>query len=160
MCVCAFGKTAKAKRDEFLRQTVPAYVLANKISAIIMGDFNTMEELGQRRGNATRPREHASQVAAMKDLVKGLGISDVWNLIRKNEHGYTYNSVRSSARLDRIYAMDPTIFNDIFTVPLPFGDHLAVVGDLTLSTPLAARSRPDYGQWKLNVSILSEDAYV
>ena len=125
-----------------------------------MGDFNTMEELGQRRGNATRPREHASQVAAMKDLVKGLGISDVWNLIRKNEHGYTYNSVRSSARLDRIYAMDPTIFNDIFTVPLPFGDHLAVVGDLTLSTPLAARSRPDYGQWKLNVSILSEDAYV
>ena len=160
--VCVYapsGSEAKLKRDEFLRQTIPAYVLANKNPAIIMGDYNTMEELGERRGNASKPREHAAQVAAMKDLVKGLGISDVWKLIRPNEHGFTYHSSRSSARLDRIYGMDPTEFSDIFTVPLPFGDHLAVVANLNHCTLSGTRARPDFGQWKLNVSILSEDAY-
>ena len=160
--VCVYapsGSEAKLERDIFLRQTVPAYVLTSKKPAVIMGDFNTMEELGQRRGNATRPRENAAQVAAMKDMVKGLEVSDVWNLLRPNEHGYTYHCSRSSARLDRIYANNPTIFNEIYTEQLPFGDHLAVVAQITPGVNSNERVIRDFGQWKLNTSILSEEAY-
>ena len=57
-----------------------------------MGDFNTTEELGQRRGNATRAKDSVALVAALKDMVKGLGISDVWNLLRPTEDGFTFHS--------------------------------------------------------------------
>ena len=158
------GSEAKLKSDDFFHFTAPAYVLASKNPAIIINhDFNTIEELGQRRGNAKRPKNSVALVAtesvALKEMVKGLGISDVWNLLRPTEDGFTFHSWRSSARLDRMYTSDPQIFSNIFTMTLPFGDHLAVVGDINITAPNRDRPKTNYGLWKLNTSILSEEAY-
>lgn len=55
----AIEKRGKLKRHDFLRQTILAYVLANRNLEIIMGDYKPMEDLGEHRGKASKPRESA-----------------------------------------------------------------------------------------------------
>ncbi|EFX63840.1 hypothetical protein DAPPUDRAFT_334925 [Daphnia pulex] len=126
--VCIYapsGDQNKSYRDSFLRQTIPAY---DKAPAIILGDFNAVDEIDDRKSsNTTPPKLRLALLEPLRDLVKALSLTDVWREIRKNEPCWTYNCAASQARLDRIYCHHHVKFSDIHLHDLPLGDHRPIV---------------------------------
>ena len=163
--VCIYapsGDQNKINRDVFLRQTVPAYVTQYKAPAIILGDFNAVDELEDRNSSKTTPPKiRLTLLESLREMVKALSLTDVWRNIRKNEPGWTYTCATGQARLDRIYLQQPVTFSNIQTHNLPFGDHRPVVGYINSTpTPRKVTKRKSFDLWKLNTAVLDEDGYV
>ncbi len=55
MFSCVSGDQNKTYRDSFLRQTIPAYVAQYKAPAVILGDFNAVDEIDDRKSSKTTP---------------------------------------------------------------------------------------------------------
>ena len=102
--VCIYapsGDQNKTNRDIFLRQTVPAYVTQYKAPAIILGDFNAVDELEDRKSSKTTPPTiRLALLESLRDLVKALSLTDAWKDIRKDEPCWTHNCATGQARLD------------------------------------------------------------
>jgi len=162
--VCIYapsGDQNNIYRDSFLRQTIPAYVAQYKAPAIILGDFNAVDEIDDRKSNKTTPPKiRLTLLEPLRDLVKALSLTDVWRDIRKDEHCWTYNCATSQARLDRIYCHHHIKFSDIHLHDLPLGDHRPIVGYINSTTPFRAVRNKSMDLWKLNTSILEEEEYV
>ena len=136
MCIYApSGESFKTARDLFFRITVPAYFTRCKTPVIILGDFNAVEELSERRSNNPRHRQTNAHVEALHSMVKGLQLTDIWKAIRKDEPGWTFSYSGGQARLDRIYATKTLKFVDAFTHTLPFGDHSALASRVCEDPP-------------------------
>ena len=127
MFVCIYapsGDQARQKRNEFFRRTIPAYVAMTKNPVVVLGDFNAIEEPGERatrKGNDLVEKHCTSP--ALKELRIGLRLTDIWRKFHKNEPGWTFHRATTSARLDRIYAQEPLKFSKISVDILPMGDH-------------------------------------
>ena len=162
--VCIYapsGEQNKTYRDFFFRQTIPAYVTKSKAPAIILGDFNAVDEFDDRKSSKIiPPKNRLTLLESLRDLVKALNLTDVWREIRKNEPGWTYNCAYGQARLDRIYCQHPVEFSNIQMHNLPFGDHRPVVGYINSANPPPRTKRKPMDIWKLNTAILDEDEYV
>jgi len=159
--VCIYapsGENAKKERNEFFRNTVPAYVLTSRNPVVLLGDFNAVEDPSQRRTNTSEPKARLSNFRPLVEMIRALELVDVWRAIRPNENGYTFHCLKSSARLDRIYASRSLTFTDIRTDILLTGDHQPVVGYINFSRPAYSMDK-SHGLWKLNTSILSEERY-
>ncbi len=162
--VCIYapsGEQNKINRDFFFRQTVPAYVTQYKAPAIILGDFNAVDEFEDRKSNKTTPpKTSLALLESLRDLVKALDLTDAWRNIRKNEPGWTYNCATGQARLDRIYFQHPVTFFKIQMHDLPFGDHRPVVGYIDSNAPCRVDRERSMDLWKLNTAVLEEEEYI
>ena len=162
--VCIYapsGDQNKTYRDSFLRQTIPAYVAQYKAPAVILGDFNAVDEIDDRKSSKTTPSKiRLALLEPLRDLVKALSLTDVWRDIRKNEPCWTYNCATSQARLDRIYCQHHIKFSDILLHDLPLGDHRPIVGYINSTTPPRIVRNKSKDLWKLNISILEEEEYI
>ena len=164
MFVCIYapsGDQARQKRNEFLRRTIPAYVAMSKCPVVVMGDFNAIEEPGERatlKGNDLVEKHCTSP--ALRELRVGLQLTDIWRKLHKNEPGWTFRRSATSARLDRIYAQEPLKFSKISVDILPMGDHAPLVVHLEADLSSVSVAKPKTSSvWKLNCAILSEEEY-
>ena len=99
MCIYApSGESFKTARDLFFRITVPAYFARCKTPVIILGDFNAVEEVSERRSRNPTLRQTNSHVEALHSMVNGLQLTDVWKAIRKDEPGWTFSYSGGQAR--------------------------------------------------------------
>ena len=102
--VCIYapsGDQNNTYRDSFFRQTIPAYVAQYRAPAIILGDFNAVDELEDRKSSkTTAPKIRLALLESLRDLVKALSLTDAWKDIRKDEPCWTHNCATGQARLD------------------------------------------------------------
>ena len=107
ICVYApSGNGASKDRNSFFRITVPAYFLGRKTPTVLLGDFNSVEETSDRRGNTAKPVNRTTDTLAIREMVRVLDLTDVWKKLKPRQIGYTRHTGTSSARLDRIYVTD------------------------------------------------------
>ena len=161
--VCIYapsGDGNKLARDHFFRITVPAYCTTYNTPFVLLGDFNAVEELSDRKSTKNnQPKVRPSDIIALRELTTSFELTDVWRAIRKSEPGWTFTRPSGQARLDRIYTRNTIKFSDILTHTLPFSDHSALVAVIQTSASIRrAPFRPN-GLWKLNTSILIEESY-
>ena len=154
------GCAKRLERREFFSSTVPAYYLASKQPTILMGDFNAVEEAHDRRGNSSQPTIRASDQTTIKELIRILNLKDIWKKLKPNLSGFTRHTGQSSARIDRIYASDAMGLDTITLGAVSFGDHLPVIASISPNSPdINQHTKKNYGLWKLNASVLSEERY-
>ena len=155
------GCTKRLERRDFFSSTVPAYYLASKHPAILMGDFNAVEDAHDRRGNLSQPTIRSSDQNTIKELIRILELKDIWKTLKPTESGFTRHTGQSSARIDRIYANSALGLDDIKLGAVTFGDHLPVMASITPIYPNTNQQiKKNYGLWKLNASVLSEERYI
>ncbi|EFX62199.1 hypothetical protein DAPPUDRAFT_120432 [Daphnia pulex] len=162
--VCIYapsGDQNKSYRDSFLPQTIPAYVAQYEAPEIILGDFNAVDEIDDRKSSKTTAlKTRLALLEPLRDLVKALSLTDVWREIRKNEPCWTYNCAASQASLDRIYSHHHVKFSDIHLHDIPLGDHRPIVGYINSTTPPHIVRNKSRNLWKLITSILEEEEYI
>ncbi|KAI9550800.1 hypothetical protein GHT06_007251 [Daphnia sinensis] len=155
------GKQAKNERNNFLRQTVPAYSVTTRLPFVLMGDFNCVDNIQDRANIQSLPVPSSVVSYALKEMVTGLDLVDIWEKLNNSDPGHTFHYHDGSSRLDRIYASRSFAdkFLNICLQSLSISDHQSVQSTLTCNLDLPNRSRPPAGLWKLNTSILSEEGY-
>ncbi len=96
------------------------------------------------------------------DLISGLSLHDMWRVLRKGEAGHSYFHQKGSARLDRIYGSRHLVsrLSNIVVDPSYVSDHFVLRITLCGGSPVGPARRPAPTLWKLNTSILPEEAYV
>ncbi|EFX63181.1 hypothetical protein DAPPUDRAFT_119450 [Daphnia pulex] len=154
------GRIFRDERSTFFRVIVPAFLSCVKEPIVLMGDFNAVDDRGDRLRKAgttpSTPVDHA-----LVALVGGLELVDVWKALRPRDSGHTYFNQGGSARIDRIYCSRSIRqeFTLITTDTKYVTDH-AVLHAASSIIPVIPTPRPPRPSiWKLNTKILSEDAF-
>lgn len=153
------GTLYKAERSSFFRVEIPTHVANIRTPMIMTGDFNAVDEIKDRK-KAENARRPVAIERALIEMIAGLELVDIWKALRKNENGYTFVHRNGAARLDRIYCNRSLLqfFPEIFLVPNAITDHFALVTSFT-KTLNFAKTKKEKGIWKINASVLQEDAY-
>ena len=156
------GARCKDERNEFFCKTVPAYATATGLPLILLGDFNCVENLGDRSEvrNPTNPSRRTSP--ALSEMIRGLELVDVWTKLRPADPGHTFFHPQGSSRLGRAYFTRDIISycNQVDIVPTTFSDHWGLHFCVSSIQTLPRRSTNKAVLWKLNTAVLKEEAYV
>ena len=152
------GQPGRVGRRKMFCETLPAYVSDIEGGLILLGDFNSVESSLERQENSSTPTDWA-----LKEMKKGLELTDLWTKLRGGEDGHTFHHARGSSRIDRFFVnkIMERMGQSIETVPTSFTDHFALVCVFLLDgkeRSNSRRARPI--RWKLNSSFLSEEEFV
>ncbi|KZR96465.1 Uncharacterized protein APZ42_009177, partial [Daphnia magna] len=152
------GKQAKNERNTFLRQTVPAYSVTARLPFVLMGDFNCVDDIQDRANTQSLPIPSNVVSYALKEMVTGFDLVDIWKKLNHSEPGHTFHYHSGSSRLDRIYRIYASQsfadkFLNISLQSLSISDHQSVQTTLTCNLDHPNRSRSSAGLWKLNTLI-------
>jgi exonuclease III len=83
------GRIFRDERSTFFRVIVPAFLSCVKEPIVLMGDFNAVDDRGDRLRKAgmtpSTPVDHA-----LVALVGGLELVDVWKALRPRDSSHTY----------------------------------------------------------------------
>jgi hypothetical protein len=143
------GTAEQQERECFYNNELP-YLLRASPSNMVVGDFNCVFNQTDRTGQFNNSK-------ALDGLVRGFDLHDMWraNPLRTV---FAHYSPMGASRTDRIYTTRNTSEKKIGveTVAAVFTDHLAVVLRLSVDVPILRRGK---GFWKMNTSILSEEAF-
>jgi endonuclease/exonuclease/phosphatase family metal-dependent hydrolase len=94
----------KHKKINFLFHTVPAHTVATQPSFVLMGDFNCVDDIHDRAETQSFPVSCYVFNYALKEMVTGLDLVDIWKNLNKIEPAHTFHHHSGSSRLDRVYA--------------------------------------------------------
>ena len=154
------GKGEREMRNEFFRQTIPAYGVSSQLPLVIVGDFNCIEHTNDRTSTVVTCRAKIVN-RFLTEMVAGLELVDVWLKLRPNEPGHTFFHSKGSSRLDRVYVSRS--LSDSFTgvglQPLAITDHLCIQSTFSCNFEPPNIPRSTNGLWKLNTGVLSEESY-
>ena len=155
------GIQSRQEREDFFKETVPAYLASCKNPAILMGDFNCIEKESDKKMHQQVSENRSAVSKALVNMVSAFALIDLWRKLKPNDPGYTFHCSSSSSRLDRIYCEKNILerFSIIETGNFVTGDHQSVTVNFLPDTMLNRRSE-NRGVWKLNAAILSEESYV
>jgi exonuclease III len=107
VCVCGItfvvvyapsGQPGRVGRRKMFVETLPAYVSDIEGGLILLGDFNSVESSSERQENSSTPTDWA-----LKEMKKGLELTDLWTKLRGGEDGHTFHHARGSSRIDRFF---------------------------------------------------------
>lgn len=153
------GTLCKVKRSNFFRSEIPAHVANIRTPLVMTGDFNSVDEAQDRKKKEDARRPVVVE-RALIEMVSGLELVDLWKAIRKNEDGHTFIHRNGSARLDRIYCSRSLRhqFVDVDLRPNAITDHFALETNLSRVVKQFEKKKEN-GIWKMNASIMNEEAY-
>ncbi|KZS02577.1 Uncharacterized protein APZ42_000330, partial [Daphnia magna] len=122
------GSHVKTERNNFLRQTVPAYTITTRLPFVLMGDFNCVDDIQDKACSDSFSSQSNIISYALKEMVTGLDLVDIWKKLNKSEPGHTFYHPSGSSRLDRIYASRSFAENfvNIYLQSLSVSDHQSV----------------------------------
>ena len=70
------GRSGREARNEFFRQTIPAYGVSSRLPLVIVGDFNCIENTNDRTSTVVTPRSKIIN-RTLTEMVAGLELVDV-----------------------------------------------------------------------------------
>jgi len=149
--VYAPSRTPKQQeRELFYNNKLPYLLRASSSNMIVGGDFNCAL-------NDTHSIGQLNYSKALDGLVRGFELQDIWRA-DSLRIVFTHYSPMGTSRIDRIYTTKGLSNKKICveTVAAAFTDHLSVVKLLSVDVPIV---RPGKGFWKMNTSILSDEAF-
>ena len=156
--VSLYAPNRNPARNEFLEQIADELDLT--VPTLLCGDFNTVfDRAVDRRGSDPSDTWRESS-AALKTLFESSCCVDAWRYLHPDSAGFTSTRPDGtvSSRIDLIGC--PYIWvasmSSCDLVPCPFSDHCA----LLVSVGVPGVVPPGPGLWKLNASVLDDDAYV
>lgn len=140
------GTAKRADRERFYNVELSVLLSTRTIPMLVGGDFNCTLSPTDSTGTYTVSN-------ALKNIVNGLRLVDVWN---QDPHRpvFTHYSPQGATRIDRFYLTKSDIGKKtgIETIPTAFTDHHAVV--LRLEIPTRDR-RKKSGRWKMDPAIVT-----
>ena len=154
---CVYAPNRNPDRDEFFAHCETSIDLS--APTVLCGDFNTVFDRtwDRRVSNIDDAFRESSPVP--ETLFRECCVSDIWRVKHPDFPGFTWDRPDGSlsSRIDLIgcpYAWIPFVTH-VDVIPCPYSDHSALSFGWTIpgATPLGP------GRWKLNVSILSNEAY-
>ena len=155
---CLYAPNRNPARNSFL-ESLPAFIDPS-VPTVLTGDFNTVfDRVTDRRGSVASDVSRES-IVALTELFDACCCIDIWRYLHPNDSTFTWTRGDGlfASRIDLIgapYLWVPSVSScDIF--PCPFSDHCCV--SLLVHVPDVVPPGP--GLWKLNSSILHEDAYM
>jgi exonuclease III len=155
------GKQAKEERNNFLRRTIPAYASTTRLPLVLIGDFNCVDDIQDRK--QTKSQSCPSKIInlALKEMIEGLELIDIWKKLKKTEPGHTFHHHGGSSRLDRIYASKAFAdnFRSICLQHLSISDHQSIQSSFTCNLNIPHLAKSTVGLWKMNVLILLEEGF-
>ena len=152
------GSNKKKDRSEFFKTTVPAYFLAGKNPAILMGDFNAVEDSSDRGRNSFQATYTSHDQLTLREMIKVLELKDAWRTLKPLESGFTRINSISSSRIDRIYVSGIVRLENIALSAITFGDHLPLMASITTRTPVTNEAPKAYGWAPLDSSRMGSSA--
>ena len=155
-CVNIYAPNNQSERKAFflkLQKWISNYAI-NKENLIIGGDFNYTESNALDRHEATCAIKDISSTA-YKTLKEKFELNDIWRDLHPNLKQYTY---LDKSRLDK-FLVSSNFTNFVQNIKITHSgiktDHKCVNMKL-----LFENSKKGPGRWKLNTSILKDEAYV
>ena len=154
------GRGERESRNEFFRQTIPAYGVSSRLPLVIVGDFNCIENTNDRTSTVVTSRSKVIN-RSLTEMVAGLELVDIWLRLRPNESGHTFFYPNGSSRLDRVYASRSLSdsFTGVSLQPLAITDHFCIQSTLSCNLDFPNTPRSTSSLWKLNTGVLSEETY-
>ncbi|KAI9550773.1 hypothetical protein GHT06_004560 [Daphnia sinensis] len=75
----------------FLRRTIPAYASTTRLPLVLIGDFNCVDDIQDRK--QTKSQSCPSKIInlALKEMIEGLELIDIWKKLKKTEPGHTFH---------------------------------------------------------------------
>lgn len=154
---CVYAPNCNPNRDQFL-EDVPDRNDPS-VPTLVIGDFNTVFDRSKDR-HGSDPHDSSSESSArLVALFNACCIIHIWQYLHPDSSGFTWTRWDGSIALRIDLCGVPYVWvssvSSCAVVPCPFSDHCALL--LSVSVPDVVPPGP--GLWKLNTSILSEDAY-
>lgn len=154
---CVYAPNRNPERDSFLDDVSVNIDLA--IPTVLVGDFNTVfDRLTDRAGSDPHDTSRESS-AALTRLFDNSCCIDIWRYLHPSSSCFTWSRWDGlfSSRIDLVGC--PFIWvasvSSCEIVPCPFSDHCAMFFSVSVPDVIP----PGPGLWKLNVSILEDEAY-
>ena len=135
-------------------------LIDRSVPTALTGDSNTVFDRATDRRGCVASDVSRESTAALTDLLEACCCIDIWQYLHPNDSAFTWTRSDGllGSRIDLIgapFLWVPSVSScDIF--PCPFSDHCCV----SLSVHVPDVVPPGPGLWKLNRSILHEDAYI
>ena len=155
---CVYAPNRNPAQDKFLDDI--SSLVDPTVPTILCGDFNTIfDRLLERSGSVVGDQSRESTVALGR-LLDSCCVLHIRRYLHPSSSALTWSrwDGSMSSRIDLVgcpYSWGSSVSScEIF--PCPFSDHCAV--QLCVSVPDVVPPGP--GLWKLNTSILEDDAYV
>ena len=144
------GTAKRQERELFYNNELPYLLRASPSNMIVGEDFNCVL-------NQTDSTGHFNLSKALDGIVRGFELQDMWRADPLRTV-FSHYSPMGTSRIDRIYTTKELSEKKIGveTVAVAFTDHLSVVMRLSVDVPIVRGCK---GFWKMNTSILSEEAF-
>ncbi|HEY9833652.1 MAG TPA: reverse transcriptase domain-containing protein, partial [Stenomitos sp.] len=154
------GSANKEERNEFFRKTVPAYAATSKLPIVMMADFNCVDDTNHRSQPNIPTRASKRTNRAFTEMLTCFELVDIWVKMRPGDQGHTFFHPHGSSRIDRVYSSSDLVdkFTNIQLETIPWTDHMCLLFTFTNMSIPASRTNAR-GLWKLNTSVLQEEAY-
>ena len=130
------------------------------VPTLLCGDFNVVFDRALDRVGSSSSDSSRESTAALVRLFDSCCVIDTWRYLHPSSHCFTWSRSDGSmsSRIDFVGC--PFVWvasvSSCDIVPCPFSDHCAVL--FSVSVPDVVPPGP--GLWKLNVSVLEDEAFV
>ena len=156
--VCVYSPNRNPERDSFPASCVDLVDLS--VPTVLCGDFNAVFDRAlDRRGSAADSRYRDSS-AALSALFHACCVVDTWRYLHPDRTSFSW--MRSdgalASRID-FFGCPVLWISNVSACDLlacPYSDHSAVLTSLSIPAPIPRGP----GRWRLNVTILRDDAFV
>ena len=156
--VSLYAPNRNPARNQFF-DLVPSWVDPT-VPTVVCGDFNTVWDRSLDRAGSVTDDISRESSSTLSWLFDECCVVDIWRYFHPSSSCYTWMHPDGSvsSRIDLVgcpFVWVPSV-SSCEIVPCPFSDHCAVL--LCVNVPDVVPPGP--GLWKLNTSILEEEAYV
>ena len=156
--VSAYAPNNPACRRQFFQEVMPNF-LEPSMPNILAGDFNCVDSLPLDTLSHAPGSSTTIGSVELDSCVNAFGMKDQWRSDNPTLKAFTWSNRQGTlaSRLDKVYiSEDLTLLRQEHSF-FPYSDHRVVIAEIDIDYP-ATRRKSSMG-WKLNTSVLKEEAY-